>query len=304
MTDVDWTTIGHQREASVAAGLPSILASTDPVLTHSEDGPGFGSFKAYQGNCLDALKVILPSSVSLSFTSPPYPGVDQPTDNYVTFPDPLNFNAFHDFLAEVWRVQFDLLADEGRLVVNIYDIPTGKELGMYPNVARVVRDCLKIGFTMREDFIWHKGASYSPPVGSYPLPKGVLGGNTFEHMIVFQKPLQFSQRRIKPSDYPEDVKQHSMLGKEEHGWLMDPVWKIKADTEARKMGHPFPFPMELPERFIRLYTMATDIVYDPFGGAGTTALAAQKLGRHGVITELSQDFIDLIDVRTNQGSML
>ena len=296
------TNNGHQREASIKAGLPGILTETEPELTHHEEGPGLGSFKAYYGNCLDAGKVIDRGSVSLVFTSPPYPGVDQPTDNYVTFPDPQDFNSFHDFLHDVWEVCYNLLADEGRLVVNIYDIPKGAS-GMYPNVARVIKDCLSIGYVLREDYIWHKGASYSPPVGSWPLPKGVLSGNTYEHMIVFQKPLQFAQRKINPKDYPENVKEASTLGATEHAWLMDPVWKIKADHEARKMGHPFPFPIELPERFIKLYTMATDTVFDPFGGAGTTALAAQKLGRHGVITELSKDFIDLIDVRTNQGSM-
>lgn len=294
---------GHQMEESVALGLPSILTSTDPILTHSEDGPGLGSFKAYHGNCLDADKIIDRSSLALIFTSPPYPGVDQPTANYVTFPDPQDFNGFHDFLHDVWQKCFDLLADEGRLVVNIYDIPKGAD-GMYPNVARVIKDCLSIGFVLREDYIWHKGASYSPPMGSWPLPKGVLSGNTYEHMIVFQKPLMFAQRRIRPQDYSEEAKKISELGPTEHAWLMDPVWQIKADSVARKMGHPFPFPIELPERFIKLYSMAGDTVWDPFGGAGTTALAAQKLQRHGIITELSKDFIDLIDVRTNQGSLL
>lgn len=299
MTDQEFR---HQRQASVDAGLPSIDANIEPTLVHDIEGPGFGSFKAYHANCLDADKILERSSVSLVFTSPPYPGVDQPTDNYVTFPDPMDFNGFHDFLHNVWSVCYNVIADEGRLVVNIYDIPQGSA-GMYPNVARVIKDCLSIGFVLREDYIWHKGASYSPPMGSWPLPKGVLSGNTYEHMIVFQKPLQFSQRKIRPQDYPEDVKKAATLGSEEHAWLMDPVWKIKADHEARKMGHPFPFPMELPERFIKLYSMPTDTVFDPFGGAGTTGLAAQKLGRHGVVTELSKDFIDLIDVRTAQRSM-
>lgn len=282
--------------------IPQILNHIPATLIHNIEGPGFGSFKAYHANCLDADKLIEPSTVSLIVTSPPYPGVDQPTDNYVTFIDPFDFQQSHNFLEQVWRICFKLLADEGRLAINIYDIPQGPA-GMYPNVAKTIESCLRIGFVLREDYIWHKGATYSPPSGSFPLPKGVLSGNTYEHIIIFQKPLKFSQRKIDPKDYPENIKDASKLDAQAHQWLMDPVWKIKADREARKLGHPFPFPMVIPERLIKLYTMATDKVFDPFGGAGTTGIIAHRLGRHGIITELSKDFLDLIDVRTAQESM-
>ncbi len=268
-----------------------------------EDGPGYGSFKAYWGNCLDADEVLERSSVSLVVTSPPYPGVEQPTDNYVTFPDTEDIRECHQFLAKVWEMCYKLLADEGRMAVNIYDIPRGPE-GMVPNVSITVDICLRLGFVLREDYIWHKGAAYRPPSGSWPLPKGVLSGNTYEHILVFQKPLQFSQRKIHPSDYPESIREASKLDKQAGDWLNDPVWKIKADREARKLGHPFPFPQELPERLIKLYTMVGDRVFDPFGGAGTTGIVAQKLGRHGVITELSKDFLDLIDIRTAQRTLM
>lgn len=284
--------------------IPAIDEAITPELVYSEDEPDrFGSFHAYHANCLDATKIIERSTVSLVVTSSPYPGVDQPTDDYVTFSDPKDFHLCHKVLDQVWLTCFELLADLGRLCVNIYDIPRGEE-GMFPNVARVISGCLNIGFVLREDYIWHKGASYSPPSGSWPLPKGVLSGNTYEHILVFQKPLKFSQRRINPKDYPEEVKNASILGATEHAWLMDPVWKIKADRTARKLGHPFPFPEELPERLIKLYSMATDTVFDPFGGAGTTGIVAQRLGRRGIITELSRVFVeDMIKQRTAQTTM-
>lgn len=272
-------------------------------LVHDEEGPGRGSFKAWFGDCLATPQVIEQSTVSLIVTSPPYPGVPQPEDDYVTFIDPMAFKECHAFLKEVWRMCFYVLADEGRLVVNIYDIPTGAE-GMYPNVAAVIKNCLSIGFVLRERYIWHKGVSYRPPKGSWPYPKGVLSGNTYEDMIVFQKPLKFSQRKQNPEDYPEDVRNDSKLPKEASSWLADPIWKIPADREARRLGHPFPFPRELPLRFIKLYTMQGDIVFDPFGGAGTTGIVARQLGRHGIITELSRPYIDMIDTRTAQQTLL
>jgi site-specific DNA-methyltransferase (adenine-specific) len=239
----------------------------------------------------------------LVVTSPPYPGVEQPTDDYVTFIDPDAFEECHRFLDSVWASCFHILNDLGRLVVNIYDIPRGEE-GMLPNVARVISGCMVIGYVFREDYIWHKGASYRPPKGSWPLPKGVMSGNTYEHCLVFQKPLKFSQRRIDPASYPEEAKKKAVLDAQASKWLADPVWQMPADREARKLGHPFPFPPELPERFIKLYSMPTDIVFDPFGGAGTTGIVAHRLERHGVITELSRNFIDMIDLRTAQGTLM
>lgn len=258
--------------------------------------------KIWRANCLDAPKLIERSTVSLIITSPPYPGVPQPEGDYVTYPDPMDFNGFHDLLHDVWETCFILLEDLGRLCVNIYDIPTGAS-GMYPNVARVIKDCLNIGFVLREQYIWHKEASYSPPSGSWPYPKGVLSANTYEPILVFQKPLEFQQRRKDPSDYPKEIRDASELGKEEHDWLMDPVWRITADREGRKLGHPFTYPTELVRRLIRLYSFAGDIIFDPFLGSGTTVQVARDQGRLGYGTELSDKYVDICEKRFGQASL-
>lgn len=258
--------------------------------------------KVWHGNALAALEVIPRSSVSLVVTSPPYPGVKQPEPDYVTFPDPLDIEAAHDILEQHWRVCYDLLEDMGRLVINLYDIPTGAE-GMYPNVAETINRCLGLGFVLRETYIWWKGASYSPPQGSWPYPKGLLSANTYEPCLVFQKPLQFSMRRKDPSDYPERIREASRLSNLEHGWLMDPVWRIPAEREGRALGHPFTYPVELVERFIKLYSFAGDTVYDPFLGSGTTVKAAEVHGRVGVGFELSDKYIGICQKRLQQADL-
>lgn len=262
--------------------------------------------RVWQGSCLDAPSVIERASVALCITSPPYPGVDQPEEEYATFPDPKDFKAAHDFLSEVWQVCFNLLEDLGRLVVNLYDVPTGSD-GMVPNVSETVRRCLDIGFVKREEYIWRKGASYSPPSGSWPYPKGVLSGNTYEPCLVFQKPLEFSQRRKDPSDYSQQIRDLSELGRggsaKAHDWLMDPVWDIPADRESRALGHPFTYPAELVRRFVYLYSFAGDVVLDPFLGSGTTVGVASELGRIGAGTELSDKYIKIIEDRWRQGSI-
>lgn len=275
----------------------SSLIESHPTLAVDTD-----RVKIWHGNCLNADRVITRSKVSLIITSPPYPGVSQPEPDYATFPDPKDFNDAHDFLERVWRMCWDLLEDLGHLCINIYDIPAGAG-GMYPNVSGVIKRCLDVGFVLREEFIWAKGPSYSPPSGSWPLPKGVLAANTFEMILVFQKPLQFSQRRVDPSKIHPDIKKRSELGSDAHNWLMDPVWHISAEREARKLGHPFPYPQELCERLIKLYTFVEETVFDPFVGSGTTALVAEKLGRIGYGFELSDHYIELCQGRFSQGGL-
>lgn len=271
---------------------------TDPSLRI--DDP---MVQIWEGDCRTIGRVIPRSSVSLIVTSPPYPGVDQPEPDYVTFPNPKQFNEAHDILEQVWKECYDALEDLGRLVVNLYDIPSGADLGMYPNVAGTIKRCLNIGFVLRETFIWDKGAGYSPPSGSWPYPKGVLSANTYEPCLVFQKPLQFSQRRKDPSDYPAEIREASKLGPREHEWLMNSIWKIPADRESRKFGHPFTFPEELVERFIRLYTFVGDTVLDPFMGSGTTALIAKKLNRPSIGFELSKKYLQIMHKRFSQAAL-
>ena len=259
--------------------------------------------KAWQANCLDAPKFIERSSLALTFTSPPYPGVEQPELEYATFEDPMDFNESHAFLKSVWEICFHLTQDGGHLVVNLYDTPQGAS-GMYPNVAATVRRCLEIGWVLRATYIWHKGATYSPPHGSFPYPKGVLSANTYEPCLLFQKPVQFKQRKQAPSEFPQAVKDASILGNEEHQWLMNPIWSIPADREGRKIAdHPFTFPTELPHRFIKLYTYAGELVFDPFLGSGTTAEAARKLNRIGIGTELSDKYAEGLIKRFSSQSL-
>lgn len=271
---------------------------SDGVLWTRDEGP---NHMLIQGNSLNLVSsgVILPSSVSLVVTSPPYPGVKQPEEDYVTFYDPKAFNDCHDFLEKMWRMCYAALEDLGRLSINIMDVATGAD-GVYPNAAATIKRCLDIGFVLREEFIWAKGASYSPPHGSWPYPKGVLSGRTWESILVFQKPLQFGQRRIDPSSYPDHVREASKLGPKHHALLMDTVWHISPE---KTRNHPFPFPAEIAENLIEMYTFVGDKVLDPFSGSGTTMLAAKRLDRLGIGCELSDRYVEITRQLLDQGSL-
>jgi DNA modification methylase len=72
---------------------------------------------------------------------------------------------------------------------------------------------------------------------------------------------------------------------------------LKMGSETTYQGHPAPFPVTFAEWFVKGYSNPGDIVYDPFGGGGTTAVAAQKHGRKWILTEIHQDYVDLANKR-------
>lgn len=257
----------------------------------------------YQGSCLDLLTVIPRSSVTLAIFSPPYPNVDQPEPDYVTFEEPQNFNSSHAFLTEVYRVVYGALQDGGRMVVNISNIHLPGNVGLAPNVAATIKNALQVGFVLREEFIWSKKVPEPLPAGSFPLPCGVLTAGTHESCLVFQKPVAFSQRVRDVSKIPEHIREKSLLGSDAHSWLRDSVWEIRPDNEGRKMGHPFTYPEELPKRFILLYSFYGDTVLDPFSGSGTTLKACQKYGRQGIGFELSDKYVNITKNRFAQASL-
>jgi site-specific DNA-methyltransferase (adenine-specific) len=88
----------------------------------------------------------------------------------------------------------------------------------------------------------------------------------------------------------------STISKEEFLEFTKSVWGFPSES-AKKVGHPAPFPIELPYRLIQLYTFSNEIVLDPFMGSGQTALAALKAGRHFVGYELNEEYCKLAERR-------
>jgi site-specific DNA-methyltransferase (adenine-specific) len=91
------------------------------------------------------------------------------------------------------------------------------------------------------------------------------------------------------------------MSKDEFLELTKSVWTFPAE-KARKVGHPAPFPVELPRRLIQLYTFAGDVVLDPFMGSGQTAIAALQAGRHYVGYEISEEYLRLAERRIQQST--
>jgi site-specific DNA-methyltransferase (adenine-specific) len=114
-----------------------------------------------------------------------------------------------------------------------------------------------------------------------------------EYILIFSKGA-YKRDIIKTEKY---IKQNTISKEDFMEWTKS-IWTFNAES-ARRIGHPAPFPIDLPYRLIQLYSFKTDIVLDPFMGSGTTAVAALKSNRNFVGFEISEEYIRLTNTRVN-----
>ncbi len=218
------------------------------------------------------------SSIHLMVTSPPY-NVKKEYDQ------DLSLNDYRDLLRTVFTQTHEKLVTGGRACVNIAN------LGRKPYIAlhgHIIEDMLEIGYYMRGEIIWNKASSASPSTawGSWMSAANPVLRDIHEYILVFSKG-SFSRRRNR--------KENSIRKEEFLEWTKS-VWTFPA-VSARSIGHPAPFPEELPYRLIQLYTFKDDVVLDPFCGSGTTCLAALKSGRNYIGYDIEDKYVELSNNR-------
>lgn len=222
------------------------------------------------------------SSVHLMVTSPPY-NVGKEYDRDITLEEYL------EFLSRVWREVYRVLVPGGRAAVNIAN------LGRKPYIpihSFIIRGMVDAGFLMRGEVIWNKAASASPSTawGSWCSPANPTLRDVHEYILIFSKG-DFSRKN--------PYKRRASISREEFLELTKSVWTFPA-VSAKKVGHPAPFPIELPYRLIQLYTFEGEIVLDPFMGSGQASLAAIQSNRHYVGYEVDPNYVSLANRRINQ----
>ena len=220
-------------------------------------------------------------SVHLMVTSPPY-NVGKLYDKEMSLAE------YREFLFSVWKEVYRVLVPGGRACINIANLGRKPYIPLH---AFVIEDMIKLGFLMRGEVIWDKGATASSSVawGTYLSAKNPVLRDSHEYILIFSK--QTFTRGIK-----ENMK--STMSKEEFIEYTKSVWSFGAES-ATKIGHPAPFPVELPNRCIKLYTFENEVVLDPFIGSGTTAVSALMLNRHFVGYEIDPEYVKLAGNRIN-----
>jgi DNA modification methylase len=221
-------------------------------------------------------------SVHLMVTSPPYNvGKDYDED--------LSLDEYLAFLKKVWAETYRVLVPGGRACINVANLGRKPYIPLH---AFILRDMIELGFLMRGEIIWDKGASASASTawGSWRSSSNPTLRDVHEYILVFSK----GDFRRDKMDGRVDT-----ISKEEFLEFTKSVWDFPAES-AKKIGHPAPFPVELPYRLLQLYTFAGEVVLDPFMGSGQTALAALKAGRHYVGYETNEEYLELARKRIRE----
>ena len=219
------------------------------------------------------------SSVHLMVTSPPY-NVGKVYD------EDLTLDEYLAFLKRVWAETHRVLVAGGRACINVANLGRKPYIPLHTFIAR---EMIELGFLMRGEIIWDKAASASASTawGSWQSASNPTLRDVHEYILVFSKG---SYHRGRPTDRKDTITKDEFLE------FTKSVWTFAAES-ARKIGHPAPFPVELPYRLIQLYTFEGEVVLDPFMGSGQTALAALKAGRHFVGYELNLEYRNLANKR-------
>lgn len=145
---------------------------------------------------------------------------------------------------------------------------------------------------MRGEIIWDKAASASPSTawGSWRSPANPTLRDTHEYILVFCKDT-FSRKA--------PVGRASTISRDEFLEYTKSVWTFPAES-AKKVGHPAPFPVELPYRLVQLYTFENEVVLDPFVGSGATCIAALKANRFYIAYDVSEEYVRLAEKRVRE----
>jgi modification methylase len=223
-------------------------------------------------------------SVHLMVTSPPYNvGKDYDED--------LSLDDYLAFLQGVWKETLRVLVPGGRMCINVANLGRKPYIPLH---AFVAEQAIQLGFLMRGEIIWNKAASASPSTawGSWKSAGNPTLRDVHEYILVFCKD---SFKRQNPS------KRENTITRDEFLEYNKSVWNFSAES-ARKVGHPAPFPVELPRRLIQLYTFKNEIVLDPFMGSGQTAIAARRCSRHFLGYEIDENYIALANRRISEGA--
>ena len=226
----------------------------------------------------EAMDELPDDSVHLMITSPPY-NVSKEYD------EDLNLDEYLALLNTVWQETYRVLVPGGRACINVANLGRKPYIPLHGYIIEGMQD---IGFLMRGEILWNKGSSASPSTawGSWQSAANPVLRDVHEYILVFSKD-SFSRKR---GDKENTIKKEEFLE-----WTKS-VWDFPA-VSAKKIGHPAPFPEELPHRLIQLYSFKDDVILDPFAGSGTVCLSALKDHRNYVAYDLDPEYIKLAETR-------
>ena len=208
---------------------------------------------------------------------------------------PADYVAYLDMLTEVFAECKLKLEPGGRIAVNVANLGRRPYRSLSADVVQILQDRLRL--LLRGEVIWKKaeGAAGNCAWGSFRRPANPVLRDLTERVVIASKGRLDRARPAKQRE-AERLPWEATASVEEFMEATTDVWEIRT-ASATQVGHPAPFPVELPKRLIELYTYRGDLVLDPFMGAGTTAVAAVRTDRHYVGFDTDADYIATAEQR-------
>ncbi|MEZ5322089.1 MAG: site-specific DNA-methyltransferase [Microthrixaceae bacterium] len=234
------------------------------------------------------------ASVALVVTSPPYFAGKQYEEELGVGGVPADYFEYLGLLRDVFAECTRVLEPGGRIAVNVANLGRRPYRSLSGDVTAILSD---LGLLLRGEVVWWKGraAGGSCAWGTFQRPSNPVLRDVTERVVIaskgrFDRALTPEQRR------GEGLPSAATISREEFMEATTDLWEL-APESARRVGHPAPFPVELPQRVIELYTYEGDVVLDPFMGSGSTAVAAVRTDRHFVGYDTDPAYIDLAVAR-------
>ena len=233
----------------------------------------------------DSRSLPLPDNcVHLVVTSPPY-------NASKAYDEDLSLSEYLRLLEDVFRECYRVLSSGGRIVVNVANLGRKPYIPLTSHINLIMHE---IGFLHRGEVIWDKSASAGSSCawGSFQSASNPCLRDIHEYLLIFSK----GEYKLSRSKEERENGRIDTITKDDFIHQTKSIWSFPTES-ARRVNHPAPFPLELPRRCIEMFTFSGDVVFDPFVGSGSTAVAAKMTGRKYFGCDISSEYCKIAEQR-------
>ncbi|MGI9578509.1 MAG: DNA methyltransferase [Microthrixaceae bacterium] len=244
-----------------------------------------------------AMTKVASDSVALVVTSPPYFAGKQYEEELGVGGVPADYFEYLDLLRDVFAECKRVLEPGGRIAVNVANLGRRPYRSLSSDVTQILQD---LGLLLRGEVVWWKGraAGGSCAWGTFQRPSNPVLRDITERVVIASKG-RFDRALAPVQRFEQGLPSTATISRDEFMEATTDLWEISPES-ATRVGHPAPFPVELPKRLIELYTYEGDVVLDPFMGSGSTSVAAVRTQRHYLGFDTDPEYVAIAKRRIAQ----